>query len=69
MSSVSFSGDGSAHGNVRTEMDVKQVTRRDGLPATWASTRGQGGEALVCRLLNSFNNWDWWPLPMLCVFC
>jgi hypothetical protein len=24
---------------------------------------------LVCRLLNSFNNWDWWPLPKLCVFC
>jgi hypothetical protein len=24
---------------------------------------------LVCRLLNSFNNWDWWPLPRLCVFC
>jgi excisionase family DNA binding protein len=25
---------------------------------------------LVSRLLNRFNNgWDWWPLPMLCVFC
>ena len=24
---------------------------------------------LVCRLLNSFNNLDWWPLPKLCVFC
>jgi hypothetical protein len=26
--------------------------------------------ALVYCLLNSFNNLgDWWPLPMLCVFC
>jgi hypothetical protein len=24
---------------------------------------------LVYRLLNSFNNRDWWPLPRLYVFC
>ena len=30
---------------------------------------GHARDELVCGLLNSFNNWDWWPLPKLCVFC
>jgi hypothetical protein len=39
------------------------------LEAVLALVGDQPAILLVYRLLNSFNNWDWWPLPKLCVFC